>query len=104
MEQPHIKYHIVPAIVTPIADMIKTVDHIQENPQCRDFEIELAKCIEVYGFMRGRELCTSYMLDMQECMYAEKQKHRAAIMRGEHMRQVKNGERQHQEMPLIFNI
>ncbi|CAK9822902.1 hypothetical protein ANTRET_LOCUS1338 [Anthophora retusa] len=97
-------YTIVPLISTPIADMIKVVDHIQHDALCRNFELHLADCLGAYGFIKGQTECTVYMEDLMECVHEEKRLHRASIMQGENMRQVKNGERQYQEIPAVFHF
>ncbi|NP_001155303.1 NADH dehydrogenase [ubiquinone] iron-sulfur protein 5 isoform X1 [Apis mellifera] len=98
------KYHtfMEPLFTSPITDYFGISLHAQCYSACKDFELRLAECVEAYGFFKGQEKCEPLILDLDECLYKEKRKHRQEIISGEFQRQIDAGERKHEKAPFLF--
>ncbi|XP_017879575.1 uncharacterized protein LOC108624651 [Ceratina calcarata] len=91
-------------IESPVSDMIKVSVHVQDDGLCRDFELQLAECVEAYGFYRGQTKCEAMIHDLSECLKGEKRRSRNDIIYGEMTRQVENGERKYEKPPFLAFI
>ncbi|KAK1118478.1 hypothetical protein K0M31_015175 [Melipona bicolor] len=89
------------AIDSPFNKMSSVLSHAQYHAECRDFELNIAKCIDAYGFHKAIQECKPLIHDFEECLYQEKRRQRFEILAGEFHRQVKAGERKYEKAPFI---
>lgn len=85
-------------------DTVKISIHVQDHGVCREFERNVAECVEAYGFYRGQVKCEALMHDLAECLLGEKRRSRNDILFGEMTRQVEKGERKFEEPPFLAFI
>ncbi|KOC63348.1 hypothetical protein WH47_04797 [Habropoda laboriosa] len=76
--------------------------HTQANEECKNFEIDLARCIQAYGYTKAQDECKAYIDDLQEWLSAPKRMHRSEIMNGEYERQIESGERERNKKPIPY--
>lgn len=83
-----------PFIKTPVTDWFNQVFNFQCRKDCANYEIQLADCMEAYGYHRGKEKCRLIIEDMYECLFMWKRTRRVFEMHAERYRQKQNGERE----------
>lgn len=89
------------AIDSPLNAKASVLAHAQYHTECRDFELNIAKCIDAYGFHKAIQKCKPLIHDFEECLYQEKRRQRHEILVSEFYRQVKAGERKYEKAPFI---
>lgn len=85
-----------PLFKTPFTDVLFNTRNLQCLKECAHYELQLADCMEAYGYHRGKEKCRLILEDMYECAMKIKRGRRFFAMHAERERQFKNGERKEQ--------
>lgn len=89
------------AIDSPLNEWSSVMVHSQYLAECRDFELNIAKCIDAYGFHKAIKKCQLLINDFEECVQKEKRRQRFEIISSEFHRQVQAGERKYEKAPFI---
>ncbi|GIY56321.1 complex I-15 kDa [Caerostris darwini] len=78
---------------SPFGDVIGLFANSQHYPRCRELELNVLDCTDVYGHKGLTKQCNLEYEDYLECLYNKKQKARVAAMQKERLRQYYAGER-----------
>ncbi|XP_076754617.1 NADH dehydrogenase (ubiquinone) 15 kDa subunit [Xylocopa sonorina] len=97
----HVHLYNEPAIYSPLEHFFGTALHNQHDALCRDFEYQLALCVDAYGFYQGQLKCDLLIKDLSECLLADKRNSRREIISGEFNRQVDAGERKYEKTKFL---
>lgn len=63
---------VEPILRTRLTDMTAPVFSFQMHP-CKEFEMRYVSCMEAYGKSLGKEKCMDLKLDLNECVFSDKQ-------------------------------
>jgi len=63
---------VEPILRTRFTDMTAPMFSFQ-NHHCKDFEMRYVSCMEAYGKSLGQQKCVDFKLDLNECVYNDKQ-------------------------------
>lgn len=61
--------------------------------RCSMFELNATECLEAYGIHKGRELCSKFFEDFQECRTGKMAELRRNIMMAEMYKKILKGEK-----------
>ncbi|XP_055943386.1 NADH dehydrogenase [ubiquinone] iron-sulfur protein 5-like [Argiope bruennichi] len=78
---------------SPFADYLGLFAHSQHIHRCRELELNVLDCTDVYGRKGLKKQCATEYEDFLECLYNKKQHARVAAMQQERLRQYYSGER-----------
>lgn len=78
---------------SPLSDLIGVYSSCQLNTRCRDLELNLVDCLDVYGKKGFFKQCVDEFSDYLECLHNAKSQKRVEAMQQERTRQYLAGER-----------
>ncbi|XP_015915495.1 NADH dehydrogenase [ubiquinone] iron-sulfur protein 5 [Parasteatoda tepidariorum] len=78
---------------TPFGDALAQLGNCQHYWRCRELELNVLDCTDVYGHKGLTKQCKEELADYYECLFGDKSLARVAAMRKERMRQYMAGER-----------